>query len=946
MRRILMLLVVAGVLAPAPFSAQAPQSAGSPLNLREPIPFDAAVRTGTLSNGMRFFVRKNGRPANRVTLRLAVKAGSLFEADDQQGLAHLIEHMAFNGSEHFKPGELVSYFESAGARLGPHVNAYTSFDETVYMLDLPTDSKELVTKGLIALADFAGGLALDSEQIDKERGVVVEEWRGRLGAGTRIQQQQLPVLYYGSRYADRLPIGKPEIIRSAPAARLRAFYDTWYRPGRMAVIAVGDVDPATIEDGIRTAFGGLRDRAPSAAVPNATVPLHREPLAKVASDPEVTQSTVQLIRKRQREGQQLVGDYRRALVENLFEQMFNERFGDLARKPDAPFLGAGAGDGALSPTVATFSLSARVQDGRIADGLTALEIEARRVREHGFTAPELDRAKRWMSAFYERAYNERDKNESGSFAQEYLNYFLDAEPSPGIEYEFRLVQQVLPTITLADVATVARARLQGEGQIVLAVTPQKAGVQVPAEADLQAALTSASRVAVTPWTETATATVLMENPPAPARVESRRELAEIGVTIVTLENGVEVWLKPTDFKNDQVLFTMYAAGGTSLAAPADFLQAQLAAEYVNLSGAGGFKAQDLDKMLAGKLVEASPFLSTSSHGISGSAAPADLETSLQLLYQMFTAPGNDPEAFALMKRQLEAAVANRGSSPGQVFREKVAQVTTSNHFTSQPLTPERLQTLDRAKMLAFYRERFSNAADFTMFMVGAFKVDAVLPLLARYVGTLPSTRSRGSQFKDIGVRFPTSIERAKVEKGREPRSQTIISFFADPPFEPAEQERVIAATSVLETVLRDTLREELGQTYTVSVRLSQSPPQRGDGYIAVSFGAAPENIDTMTTRVLEVVKRLQNEGPSADTVANAKQGARRDYETALRQNAYWMRRLQTIHMLGGNPTDVVTRTQRIEAVTPAAVQEVIKKYFPLDRYTVVTLVPERPASAG
>jgi zinc protease len=390
-----------------------------------------------------------------------------------------------------------------------------------------------------------------------------------------------------------------------------------------------------------------------------------------------------------------------------------------------------------------------------------------------------------------------------------------------------------------------------------------------------------------------------------------------------------------------VLFTMYAMGGASLAAPADLLQAQFAPEYVNLSGAGGFKAQDLDKMLAGKLIEASPFVSMSTHGISGSAAPADLETSLQLLYHVFTAPGDDPQAFALMKRQLEAAVANRGSSPGQVFREKVAQVTTSNHFTAEPLTPGRLETLDRAKMLAFYRERFSNAADFTMFMVGAFKVDDVVPLLARYVGTLPSTRSRGSQFKDIGVRFPSSIERAKVEKGREPRSQTIISFFADPPFEPAEQEKIIAATNVLETVLRDTLREDLGQTYTVSVRLSQSPPQRGDGYVAVSFGAAPENIDAMTTRVLEVVKRLQTEGSSADLVANALQGAKRDYETALRQNAYWMRRLQTIHMLGGNPSDVVTRTQRIEAVTPAAVQQAFKSYFPLDRYAVVTLVPER-----
>jgi zinc protease len=939
-----MLLLAASLLVPVSARAQATQAAAlPPVNLEETIPFDTAVRSGRLANGVTFMVRKNDRPAHRITLRLAVKAGSLFEADDQQGLAHLIEHMAFNGSEHFKPGELVSYFESAGARLGPHVNAYTSFDETVYMLDLPTDSTEVVSKGLTALADFGGGLTLDPGQIDKERGVVVEEWRGRLGASTRIQQQQLPVLYFGSRYADRLPIGKPEIIRSAPAARLRAFYDTWYRPERMAVIAVGDIDPAAIEAAIRAAFSGLRDRAPAEPAPNGDVPLHREALVKVIADTETSQTSVQLLRKRQRESTELVGDYRRSLVETLFEHMLDERFGDLARKPDAPFLGAGVSGNTLSPSVATFSLSARVQEGRLAQGLSALEIEARRVTEHGFTASELDRAKLWMASFYEQAHNERDKTESSRYAQEYLNYFLDKEPSPGIDYEYALVQRVLPGITLADVSSIARARLSGEGQVVLAITPQKEGVPVPAEADLQAALAAAAKVAVTPWLDATTAKALMETPPPPARIASRRELPDLGVTIVKFANGVEAWLKPTDFKNDQVLFTMYAPGGTSMAGPEGYRQARFAADYVELSGAGGFKAQDLEKMLAGRRASASAFSTTSTHGISGSAAPADLETAFQLLYHSFTAPGNDPEAFALMKQQLETAVANRGRSPNQVFNEKVAQVTTSNHYTSRPLTAEDVAALDPAKMLEVYHAWFKNAADFTVFMVGAFQVETAVPLLARYVGSLPSTGTPSSQYKDTGVRFPTGIERAKVEKGREPRSQMMIGFYADPPFDPMEQERVIAATSVLETVLRDSLREDLGQTYTVSAGLAQSPPERGDGYIAVRFGAAPENIEAMTTRVLDVVKKLQTDGPAADLVANAKQGAKRDYETALKQNGYWMRRLQTIHLIKGQPGDILTRNDRIDAVTPAAVQEVLKKYLPLDRYVVVTLVPEAPS---
>ncbi|HEX2389577.1 MAG TPA: pitrilysin family protein, partial [Casimicrobiaceae bacterium] len=402
--------------------------AQAPINLQDTIPFDSTVRTGSLPNGVRFYVRQNSRPAKRVSLRLAVKAGSMNEADDQQGLAHLVEHMAFNGSAHFKPGELVSYFEASGARLGPHVNAYTSFDETVYMLDLPTDKPEVVAKGVTALGDFAGGLTLSQEEVDKERGVVIEEWRGGLGASSRIRDKQFPIVFYNSRYAQRLPIGKPDIIRNAPVARLRAFYDTWYRPDRVAVIAVGDMAPQELEQDIRTSFGDLKALAPAAPDPDRTVPLHEQPLVSVVTDPELTRSSVSIMRKRAKEPESKVTDYRRDLIERFVDHMIDERFGDLARKADAKFLGAGASNGALSRTVDSFSMDASVEDGKLEDGVGVLASEAKRLREFGFTAAEMDRAKKWMAAFYERAYNERDKTESASFAQEYVSYFLDGEP--------------------------------------------------------------------------------------------------------------------------------------------------------------------------------------------------------------------------------------------------------------------------------------------------------------------------------------------------------------------------------------------------------------------------------------------------------------------------------------------------------------------------------------
>jgi zinc protease len=932
--------LLAALVWPAASSAQQPTA--ETFNLQDVIPFDAAVRRGTLPNGLTYFIRQNARPANRVALRLAVKAGSLFEDDDQLGLAHLVEHMAFNGSAHFKPGELVSYFERTGARLGPHVNAYTSFDETVYMLELPTDNAEIVSRGFSALADFAGGLTLDPEQIDKERGVVIEEWRGRLGAGSRIRDKQLPLLFYESRYAERLPIGKPEILRTAPAARLRAFYDTWYRPERMAVIAVGDIDPQQIEAAIRSAFGPLTARAPADDPPDDEVPLHDELLIGIAADPEITSSSVQLVNKRPAEGQSRVGDYRRSLVERLFESMFNDRFAVLARRPDAKFLAAGGGSGPLTREVITFSLSARVEDGRIPDGVQVLGTEAKRAREHGFNQSELDRVKRELAAYYEQAYNERDKSESGGFADEYVRHFLEEEPAPGIAYEFRLVRSVLPGITLQEVNALARSRLGGESRVVLAVQPEKPDLPPPTEDAIEAAIEAADEAPVTPWSDTMTSTTLLERVPPPAAVASRREMPKVGITVVRFANGVEAWLKPTDFKNDQVVFTMYALGGASLAPPADFVDASLATTYVAFSGAGGHKALDLQKLLAGKIAAASPFVAASTHGVNGSAAPAELETALQLLYQYVTAPGEDPEAFALMKRQLEASVANRGRNPGQVFAERVEQINTSNHFTSQPLTTERIAALDPKKMISFYRERFANAADFTLFMVGTFEIDKAIPLLARYVGSLPSGGRRTANFKDLGVRFPDKVVREQVVKGQEPQSRTVVSFYADPSPDPVEQERVGAATLVLETSLRDILREELGQTYNVSVGLAQSLPQRGDGHTQVNFGAAPENIAGMTARVLEEVKRLQQEGPSDDLTSRAKESARRGYETALRQNGYWMQRMRTVHMLDRDPAEILTRLERIDALSPAIVQEAFRKYFPLDRHTVVTLVPEPP----
>jgi zinc protease len=927
--------------------AQAPAGRTQKFAPDATLPLDTAIKTGTLPNGLKFYIRKNGRPEKRVSLRLAVKAGSLEENDDQLGLAHLIEHMAFNGSEHFKSGEVFSYFERVGARLGPHVNASTSFDETIYMLDLPTDQGDVVAKGLTALSDFAGGLTFDPKEVDKERGVVIEEWRGSLGAGTRIRDKEIPVIFYKSRYADRLPIGKPDIIRNAPVAKLRAFYDTWYRPERMAVVVAGDIDPAAMEASIRSTFGGLRDRAKAVKPPSGAVTIKHPVISSVITDPELTRTNVQVLRKHVSTPDRRVSDYRRSLVERMAQSMLNDRLAELSRKPDAKFLSAAVGSDSITPDVDAFIINVLAPDDKIQEGMAAVTVEAKRARDFGFSTSELERVKKNLIAGYEEAYQERDKSESGSFARELVSLFLQNEPAPGIAYEYELVKALLPTITTSEVGNAMRRMMSDEGKVVLLTAPQKDSVKLPSESALRDALASAESTSVTPWSDTATTRELVQNKPQPAAIASRRELADVGVTVVKFANGVEAWFKPTTFKNDEVLYTLTAPGGASLAVPEEFEEAALATNYVRTSGVGGLKALDLEKMLAGKIAGAAPFISLSSHGISGSAAPQDLETGLQLLYESFVAPGDDPDQFEVMKRQLMNAVSNRGRAPGQVFGEKLEQINTSNHYTSEPLTEERIGKLDRAKMLSYYKQRFSNAADFSFFMVGAFKTDDVLPLVAQYVGGLPTTGPARTDVKDIGIRFPASAVRDGVQMGREPRANVVMSFFAEQSSDPVEAENVAAATVVLDTALRDVLREDLSQTYTVSVgQGGPGLPQHGGGYMRVSFGAAPENIASMVDRVLSEIRKLQSDGPSEDLTNRAREAAKRSYEQSLQQNRYWMGRLQSVHEFGRDPKEILTRTARIDAVTAKTIQDVFKKSFPMDRYTVVTLMPAAPAQAS
>jgi zinc protease len=810
------------------------------------------------------------------------------------------------------------------------------------MLDVPTDRPGTMVRGFEALSDFAGGITLDAAEIDRERGVVIEEWRGRLGAGTRMQEPQLTALFGDSRYASRIPIGTPDVLKSFPADRLRQFYRDHYRPGRMAVVVVGDIDPAEIEGLIKQHFSGLQPGgAPRTVYP---IPDHADTRYVAVSDVEAQGSSVSVTFKGRLDALLTAADYRASLVRSLMHQMLNARFAEIARRPDAPFLRAGSDEEMLGLTIEATSVSARVNDGAVDKGLRALGEEIARVRQHGFGEAELDRAKRSALASYERAFNERSTTESSAYASELLRHYLSDEAAPGIEIELALVRQFMPTITAQEIGTIAREIFSDRSRVVIASTPEKKDLVAVTEAALRDSLAAGMSATVTAWRDEMNGSELLARKPVPGKVTSRRAIAELGVTVLTLSNGVEVWLKPTDFRNDQVVFSSYARGGLSNVGAGEYQNAALATSLVGTAGLGGFTPVDLGKLLAGRIASASAYISTYSQGINGSSTPKDLETALQLAYLSFTAPNDSAEAFELLKRRLEASLANQAQSPGAIYGERVRRVNTRDHYSARAMQLEDLARLDPGRMLTFYKQAFANAANFTFFFVGTFTVDAVTPLIEQYLGSLPSKGVADARQGDLRLEFPREVVRETVTKGQEPRSQTVITFFADTGLEELETHRLQAATEVLEMRLRDILREQLGGTYSVGVSYSNTSPQPGYGVTSVQFGSSPENVASLTAAVMTEIDRLRREGPSAEDVRAVKEGEKNDLQTAMRQNGYWLNSLQALHVLGRDPKRILQRSERADSLTQENIHAALRKYFPDERHTEVTLMPETRAS--
>ncbi len=905
-----------------------------------PLPVDPAVTVGELGNGLRYYIRENREPRERAELRLAVKTGSVLEDENQLGLAHFVEHMAFNGTTHFERQELINYLEGIGMRFGPELNAYTSFDETVYELKVPTDSAEVVTTAFQILEDWAHGLLFDAEEIDKERGVVIEEWRRGRGAGARIRDQQLPILFQGSRYAERLPIGDPEILESFEHETLRRFYRDWYRPDLMAVIAVGDFEASEIEGLIKKHFSGLKNPADARERPSFPVPDHEETLFAVATDPEATFNAVSVYWKHPAREEGTVGTYRTAIIESLYNMMLNQRLFELTQQADPPFLGASSGQGRFIGAKEVYVLGAGVQDNGHERGLETLLTEAQRVRTHGFTESELERQKAELLRAYERAYAEREKTESPIYAAEYIRAFLYDEPIPGIAYEFELHQELVPGIQLEEVNRLARQWITAGNRVIMASGPEKEGVRVPSDEEFLAVFAAVEGAEIAAYEDAASEAPLVARVPAPAEIVETEYIEELDVHRWRLANGVRVLLKPTDFKDDEIQFSAWSPGGSSLARDAEYVAATTAATVVGLGGVGEFSLVDLEKKLAGKVVRVTPSIGSLAESMGGSASPVDVETMFQLIYLYFTAPRRDSTAFLSFQSRIQAFLANRSADPTSAFRDTLNVTLTQGHFRTRPPSAELYGEMDLDVSFDFYRERFADACDFTFVFVGTFDPDSLRPLVETYLGGLPAS-DREETWRDEGVRYPSGVIEKSVYRGIEPKSETQIIFTG--PFEWTRENRfaIRALGSVLRIRLREVLREDMGGTYGVSVGGGGSRDPIPDYQFSIGFGTAPERLDELVGVVFTQIDSLKTFGPSQQDIDKVKEQQRRQREVDLRENSYWLGQLLAHERYGLDPRNILDYGELIDGLTAELVQEAAVRYLNTENYVRVSLYPEQ-----
>lgn len=925
-------LLAASLLAASSLVAQVDEKA--------PFPVDPAIRKGKLENGLTYYIKQNKQPEKRVELRLAVNAGSMQETDNQQGLAHFCEHMLFNGTKKFPKQDLVNFLEKMGIEFGAELNAYTSFDETVYKLSVPSDRFGLVDTAILVLNEWSQNALFDNTEIDKERGVILSELRQGLGAEDRMRKKYWPVILKDSRYALRFPIGKKELLETFPHDTLKQFYKDWYRPNLMAVSIAGDVNVDSVEHLVKKYFSTNVNPANEKKHVEYPVPGNSQPLVSVVTDKEYPYSLVWIENKMPRKPQLLVGDYKNSIVRMLFNNMLNSRLAEVEQKPDAPFLQAGSEFGEfIGRTTDAFSGMALAKENKVKESVSKLVEINRQLKQFGFTQGELDRQKKEIISFYEKAVKEKDKTPSGSYAEEYIRNFLENEPIPGIENEYAYVKQMLQSIQLQEMNNLATQCISDSNLVIVVMLPEKAGIAVPTGQEILDAYGAASKTAVTSYVDKYVDKPLTKADPKPAKISKRTDNKEFGYTEVVLSNGAKIVMKPNNWKNDEILFMALSPGGQAKCKAGEIFTSRVVSDLVNQSGLGDFNNIDLNKKLSGNTASLHTFISLDNEGLNGSTAPKDLQTLLQLNYLYFNAPAIDTAVFDKYITEQVSQLRLQMMNPRAFYSDSVMNFIYNHdkRFTLLTDTNDFL-ALNREKCLAFYKDRITNASDFTFYFVGNFTVDSLLPLVQKWIGGIASTKTVEKVELDKPF-FPAGKNTLVIKKGLEP--QALVKIISKSPIAWDRKQMIDLKIlcEILDIRLRETMREDQGRVYGAQVSQAVKKWKTPECTVQVGFVCAPEAVDTLLITAYSEIEKLRNDGPPQVDVDKEKEILTRKLETDVKTNGYWKSVLESKYSDGFEIEPYETQLTRIKSVTADDIKAAANLYLKMINTTEAILVP-------
>lgn len=915
-------------------------------DLTAKVPIDKKVRVGHLENGFTYYIRANKKPENRVQFRLVTNAGSILEDEDQLGLAHFCEHMAFNGTQHYKGNEMISKLQENGIEFGRGINAYTGFDQTVYYVEMPSDKAEMIEMGFKILDGWAGKLLFTPSEIESERGVILEEWRGGLGASDRLRKATWPIMLNGSKYASRLPIGEEEVIRTFKRETITRFYNDWYRPDLQAIVIVGDINVDEMEAKIKEYFAGYAKKENPRKREEFSIPDNVEPLIAIATDKECTSTTLEMFWKHKKAPKGTVGDYRQSLVCNLINGMISDRFNDICEKASSPAIAADGGYGSfLARDGDAYTLYAMPKENRIDEAALMLLTEMKRIDEHGFLQAELDRQKESLLARYKKMAKEEGKTQSNSFADEYTNHYLDGDVIPGIRQELRYAQEFIPEITLEEVNRLVSTWITDENFVFYLTAPEKEGYKVPSKADVLNIIAKVKTVKTEPWVDNFKDEPLFARELPEAKYNVSKENSVLGYKEYTLSNGIKFVVKPTEYKADEIQMQSFAFGGTSLYGDKESFQAGLAAGLVDAAGIAQFSSSQLQKKLQGKIVGISPNVGGITQGFNGSCSPADLETLLQLLVLYYEAPRKDNESFERDMEAMRTQYKFIGENPQYMLLKKLYETAYQNN-PRMVLIPseEQLNGVTLDGVYNVFKERFTDAGNQTFFFVGNVS-DENVKLIAKYLNALPvNGKQKNETWIDREPKLAPGIQRAEVRKGTD--NQGILIMMGETEgFEPTYENRL--AVNVLGDAMTITaleiIREKMGGTYSPSVNVSYDfePGQNGKVTWMFYINCDPDKADLIEGACKDIVKQYIKKGVDKKTLKKVKEQLIANRENAKQNNGFWMGQIQGSYMYGENRDNYVANyADYVNKVDAKTVKAMAQKFLDLNHYTIVTLKPE------